>query len=282
MCGVFGFAGKSTWKTSVLLQSLCIADEIRGKDSTGIVIQNQDQCQIKKKALRGREFVGEGFTEFLFNAKYSLALGHNRLATTGKVTDRNAHPFGVRVNKGWCFGIHNGVIRDKGTIAKKYGFDEPEVDSEVAFWAIAKMVNEGKELTEAIVEITKSIDPVADYAFAYLDTQNRDIYLWRSEGRPLVILDARELGLGGWFASTKEVFTNSWQPLRGALGSIAKVTYQEAKPHRLYRLKESSVLQVVTDIQVVPKIPVQPEPDMDWSIRKEEYEDLNQIDLFAR
>lgn len=282
MCGIFGFAGVSSWKTSALLQSLCISDEIRGKDSTGIVIQNQNECLIKKKALRGKEFVGEGFTEFLFETDYSLALGHNRLATHGKVNDRNAHPFGVQINGGWCFGIHNGVIREKGTIAKLYDIEEPEVDTEVAFWAIAKMVNEGKDLTEAIVDVTQSIHPVADYAFAYLDTATRNIYLWRSEGRPMVILDARELGLGRWFASTKEIFTSAWQSLRGALGSIAKVTYQEAKPHRLYRLKETSVLQVVTDIQVVTNAEMPPEPDIDWSLPKEEYEGLNQTDLFAR
>ncbi|MFI5305082.1 MAG: hypothetical protein ACHQYP_09850 [Nitrospiria bacterium] len=98
----------------------------------------------------------------------------------------------------------------------------------------------------------------------------------------MAILDARELGLGRWFASTKEVFTNAWQSLRGALGSITKVTYQEAKPHRLYRLKESSVLQVVTQIQVEEKTLMPPEPDFDWSLPREEYEDLSQIDLFAR
>jgi len=282
MCGIFGFAGQSSWKTSLLLQSLCIADEIRGKDSTGLVVQNRDECLIKKKALRGKEFVGRGFTEFLFKSNYSLALGHNRLATTGKVTHRNAHPFGVRINDGWCFGVHNGVIRGQEAVVKKYGIEEPDVDSEVVFWAIAKMVNEGRDLSEAIIDITKYINPTSDYAFAYLDTQERDIYLWRSEGRPLVILDARKLKLGRWFSSTKEIFTNAWQPLRGAMGPISKITYQDAKPHRLYRLRESGVLQVVTDIQVPPKKPIPPEPEVDWSIPNDEYEDLSQIDLFAR
>ena len=237
---------------------------------------------VKKKALCGSESVGKGYTEFLFKNKYSVAIGHNRQATTGKVNDRNAHPFGFRIGEGWCFGVHNGIILNKSVIADAYSLEEPEVDSEVVFWAIAKRVNDGMEVADAIVQVTRTIESVASYAFAYLDTANKDIYLWRSEERPMVILDARVLGLGRWFSSTKEIFTEAWQSLRGALGSITKVTYQEARAHRIYRLKESGPLQVVTDIQVAPRIQFPAEPDIDWTIPKEEYEDLSQTDLFAR
>ena len=281
MCGIFGFAGQSTWKTSILLQSLCIADETRGKDSTGMVIQGKEGCLFKKKALRGRDFVGEGFTEFLFQNEYQVAMGHNRQATTGEVNDRNAHPFGFRVGKGWCFGLHNGVIQQKREIAREFGIEEPAVDSEVAFWAIAKLVNGGMELSEGIVNVTKTIDSVASYAFAYLDTAKQDIYLWRNVGRPIIILDARKLGLGRWFASTTDIFASAWQPLRGALGSIAEVTYLDAKPHRLYRLNESGILQVVTDIDIPKPEKTLSEPYKDWKLPEDET-DFNQTDLFIR
>ncbi len=61
MCGIFGFTGHSSWKTSVLLQALCIADEVRGQHSTGLVVQTStSDFFMSKKALRGKSFVARG------------------------------------------------------------------------------------------------------------------------------------------------------------------------------------------------------------------------------
>lgn len=243
----------------MLLQSLCIADEVRGRHSTGLVIQSRqdEHCYLMKRALTGSEFVAQGHTEFLFKRKYRMALGHNRYATLGEVNNRNAHPFGFRVGEGWNFGVHNGVIGSRKTVwavAKSFGVKTtPDVDSEIALWAIAKLVNGGMETTEAIDKVTERISAVADFAFAYMDTERRCIYLWRSPDRPLWVFDAREHKLGRWFCSTEDIFTDAWRFIRGALGDLEKVKSRELAPYKLYRMGLDGRARKVKDLSHRPR-----------------------------
>lgn len=258
MCGIFGFTGRSSWKTSVLLQALCIADEVRGTHSTGLVIQKAgSDFFMSKKAVRGKAFVARGYCSFLFQNKYGIALGHNRYATAGAVNDRNAHPFAIRMGpKKWNFGIHNGIVGDKEVIAREYGVRNHEVDSAVALAAIGKLQSQGHGVVDAIGEVTNFISPRADFAFAYLNGEEKAVYLWRSPDRPLIIIDARKLGLGRWFCSTTEIFISAWNLLRGALGDLRKVSKFEAKPYRLYRLADDGEFEVepVSDLKHTRKL----------------------------
>ncbi len=246
MCGIFGFTGRSSWKTSVLLQALCIADEVRGTHSTGLVIQtSRDNYFMSKRALRGKAFVAKGHCTFLFNKKYAIALGHNRFATAGAVNDRNAHPFAVKVGvKKWNFGVHNGIVGDKEVIAREYGVQNHDVDSAVVLKAIGKVQSQGHGVVNAIEEVTNFISPKADFAFAYLNGDEKAVYLWRSPDRPLTIIDARKLGLGRWFCSTPEIFTAAWNLLRGALGDLKRVSKFDARPYRLYRVADDGEFEV--------------------------------------
>jgi len=257
MCGIFGFTGRSSWRTSILLQALCIADEVRGSHSTGLVIQMaRDSFFMSKKALPGKVFVSKGYCSFLFDKKYGIALGHNRFATAGAVNDRNAHPFAIKVGpKKWNFGVHNGIVGDKEGIAREYGVRNHDVDSAVALAAIGKLQSQGHGVIEAIEEVTNFISPMADFAFAYLNGEEKAVYLWRSPDRPLVIIDARKLCLGRWFCSTSEIFTSAWNLLRGALGDLKKVSKFEAKPYRLYRVADDGEFEVepVRDLKYTRK-----------------------------
>ncbi|MDX9823192.1 MAG: hypothetical protein RBT20_14760 [Syntrophales bacterium] len=246
MCGIFGFTGHSSWKTSVLLQALCIADEVRGQHSTGIVVQTStSDFFMSKKALRGKAFVAKGYCAFLFNRKYGNAIGHNRFATAGAVNDRNAHPFAVKVGVGkWNFGVHNGIVGEKAMIAREYGVRNHEVDSAVALGAIGKLQFQGYGVIDAIEEVTNFISPKADFAFAYLNGTEKAVYLWRSPDRPLTVIDARRLNLGRWFCSTSEIFKDAWSILRGALGDLKKVSKFEAVPYRLYRVADDGEFEV--------------------------------------
>jgi len=246
MCGIFGFTGHSSWKTSVLLQALCIADEVRGTHSTGIVTQtSRDNFFMSKKAVRGKAFVARGHCAFLFNRKYGNALGHNRFATAGAVNDRNAHPFAVKVGvKKWNFGVHNGIVGDKEEIAREYGVQNHDVDSAVVLKAMGKVQSQGHGVVDAIEEVTNFISPKADFAFAYLNGDEKAVYLWRSPDRPLTIIDARKLGLGRWFCSTPEIFAAAWNILRGALGDLKKVSKFDARPYRLYRVADDGEFEV--------------------------------------
>ncbi|MBI5178190.1 MAG: hypothetical protein HZA04_02915 [Nitrospinae bacterium] len=225
-------------KAALLLQALAIADQSRGKHSTGLAIITPEKAILRKKALSGEEFVSQGDTEFLFKSRILACLGHNRFATAGAITDRNAHPFAVRVDGKWNFGIHNGCVGRTRRLAKIFQVEEADVDSETVFRAIARQQNGGVKVGEAISKVSEVISGSADFAFVYLNRfREKALYLWRSPDRPLAVIDARKLGLGRWFCSTAEIFEKAWASLRGILGNIEKAGLFEAAPYRLYRIE---------------------------------------------
>lgn len=240
MCGIFGFAGSGSedWRAALLLQELAKKDEVRGRHSTGLVIQSaKGSCYVKKDVGDGASYVAGGNSTFLFKHKIVAALGHNRFATTGEISKRNAHPFCQKINGKWAFGVHNGIVGNYEELCEEFGVAKPAVDSEAVFRAIARMRREGATIPDAIEEVTYYISSNADFAFAYLDQDSRDVYLWRSPDRPLTIFDAGKLNLGKWFCSTEEIFIDAWMSIKGPLGMLKKVSHFEAVPYRLYRIK---------------------------------------------
>lgn len=213
MCGIIGYCGPEDWRSKALLQELLIQDEERGKDSTGVAILTPDgMIRFNKRAIRGREFVAQGYTALLFKHPFTLALGHNRAASSGAVNDKNSHPFAVKVGEGYNLGIHNGTVGVKTDLAQRYGFKEPEVDSKSVFMAISTLENRGINTYDAIEEVTEFISGHADFAFIYMDTARKRFLMWRSENRPMIIVDARELNLGRWICSTNAIFEKSCNP----------------------------------------------------------------------
>lgn len=253
MCGIFGYIsdGRGSQmdnvKAGLLLQALAIADQSRGKHSTGLAVITPEKAVLRKKAVSGEEFVAQGYTDILFKSRILACLGHNRFATAGAITDRNAHPFAVRVDGKWNFGIHNGCVGRTRRLAKIFRVEEADVDSETVFRAIARQQNGGEKVEEAVGKVSGVISGSADFAFGYLNrSREKALYLWRSSDRPLAVIDARKLGLGRWFCSTVEIFEEAWASLRGILGNIEKASLFEAAPYRLYRIEygQNSDLEV--------------------------------------
>jgi predicted glutamine amidotransferase len=259
MCGLFGFSGPSSYRAASLLQALAIADEVRGKHSTGLALAAKEEGsrrlspRLVKKALSGKEFVRAGWSQILFQTKYALVIGHNRFATAGKVNDRNAHPFLVQRPHGAALAAHNGIVGGQETLAETYGVKNLPVDSEVYFRAIGRKAGRSEEeLLGAIEEVTSFIAPRADFACLWLEPAWRTLYFWRSPDRPLAVFDARKLGLGRFLCSTVEIFSDAWGSVRGCLPSIKKVETFEARPYSIYRVKDDGVWEVerVRDIKV--------------------------------
>ena len=125
MCGHVGVAGEINVNIEKILRSLLIFDSLRGEDSTGIAaVRKHDGNVIMAKHL------GDPFQ--LFDTKsYDRALrtvnkviiGHNRYATTGAVSVRNAHPFHFDT----LVGAHNGTLTNKYKLLDTANFT---VDSE--------------------------------------------------------------------------------------------------------------------------------------------------------
>ena len=259
MCGLFGFAGPPSFRASALLQALAIADQARGMHSTGVAVAARSEGsrrlspRLAKKALCGEEFVRSGWSKILFREKYPLAIGHNRHATAGEVNDRNAHPFWIPRPHGAALTAHNGIVGGKGSIALRFGVRDYPVDSEVYFRAIARRAGPDEAgLLRAIEEVTTFILPRADFACLWLEPAWRSLYFWRSSGRPLAVFDARSADLGRYLASTVEIFSDAWGAIRGCLPSLKSVTWFEARPFVLYRVKDDGRWEV----DPVRKLPV--------------------------
>ena len=267
MCGLFGFTGPSSFRAASLLQALAIADEVRGRHSTGLALAARGEGskrlspRLVKKALSGKEFVRAGWSQILFQAKYPLAIGHNRYATAGEVNDRNAHPFLIPRPHGAALAAHNGIVGGKEAIAAQFGVKDYPVDSEVYFRAIGRKGGRTEEeLLGAIEEVTSFIAPKADFACLWLEPAWRSLYFWRSPNRPLSVFDARKLGLGRYFASTVEIFSDAWGAVRGCLPSIKKVQTFETRPYSIYRVKDDGVWEVerIRDLQAPGRKPEGP------------------------
>lgn len=251
MCGIFAFAGPSSFRAAALLQALTIADQVRGEHSTGLAVAARKENsrrlspRLAKKALSGKEFVRAGWSRLLFHEKYPLAIGHNRYATAGEVNDRNAHPFFIPRPHGAALAAHNGIVGGKEAIAERYGVKNYPVDSEVYFRAIGREAGKDEaSLVGAIDRVTQFIAPRADFACLWMEPAWRTLYFWRSEGRPLSVIDARAVGLGRFLCSTVEIFSAAWGQIRGMLPSIKKTEFFEARPFSIYRVKDDGEWEV--------------------------------------
>lgn len=94
-------------------------------------------------------------------------IGHNRYATTGKISDENAHPF----HHNTVVGAHNGTLDTVWGLEKGNQFD---VDSEAIFYNLDKYDAE---------ETIGNIDGA--YALTWADMNDNRLYIIRNKERPL-------------------------------------------------------------------------------------------------
>ena len=130
MCGVYGFIGKPTKETPRIIKHLGLLNESRGGDSTGLAVITRKNIVIDKKAINATAYF-KGLNKHKVvaqyrNASFLTVLGHTRLATTGMVNDKNAHPF-MQDN---IIFTHNGIISNFYELETEHKTDF-NVDSEI-------------------------------------------------------------------------------------------------------------------------------------------------------
>lgn len=175
MCGLLGIAVRKGTKLTpelagYLVTQLVMRNEGRGGDSFGLGIVQPDTKDVRLFKTVGK-ITNDGVYEkswgngvsllinHMIQDKTAVAIGHNRKATTGANTTRNAHPFlcGKPDREDFVLGAHNGVISTWNEVRKYWSIThDMEVDSEVIFRGIQKFHNE----SDADIKVLSQLFPM--------------------------------------------------------------------------------------------------------------------------
>ncbi len=178
MCGIVGVIGEDApQKAFDGLKAL----EYRGYDSWGIAAPEPGGKFYLER------HVGKIGAARLGNAPSStIAIGHTRWATHGKVTDANAHPH-LSNNKKIAI-VHNGIVENfadlkYGLFEKQYHFSS-ETDSEVIANLIEDNMKSGSDFETAFRKMLEDIE--GSYAIVAIYSAENKI-LCAKNGSPLVL-----------------------------------------------------------------------------------------------
>lgn len=190
MCGLLGVAVKkgsalTPELAGLILSQLMLRNEKRGGDSFGLGVVKPDTADVKMYKTTGKVSEKAGGTkawthgireamEAIRKDNTTVVIGHNRKATTGANTPRNAHPFlcGKPGDPDFVFGAHNGVVGVWEDVAKHWKIqNRMEVDSEVIFRGIQKHYKEN----DGDVQVLGELIPMASIAASYM----RDLHTLR-------------------------------------------------------------------------------------------------------
>lgn len=143
MCGIFTASKKSRNATNDVLEGLKRL-EYRGYDSWGIAVLDNNQITIDKKVGA----IGKGETNL---KETTMAIGHTRWATHGKVSRANAHPH-LSSDKSFAL-VHNGIVENYDELKKKlvktgYSFST-DTDTETIVASIEYYLQQKNSLQES-------------------------------------------------------------------------------------------------------------------------------------
>ena len=178
MCGICGIAGNQLLDSEYkAFDTLFHISALRGPDSTGIFGLHRDpkyknlSINTSKSTLTSTEYMyqyEDEIKEYRKEKKPFVLVGHTRMATLGKITKKNAHPF----NFPNVVGVHNGTIHN-GLEFK----DEYETDSEALYRGISE---------KGIEKTIKALPHYqAAYALVWFDKQKQTLNFLRNRDRPL-------------------------------------------------------------------------------------------------
>jgi len=176
MCGIVGVFGSLTFGWVNTFRDLLFVDQLRGMDSTGVLVASVNGQSLIHKAVGG---VTKWQDSLDYNTDFqmytfgmglnaNLLLGHNRKATMGAITEENAHPHRVKS----IVGVHNGTLdwsSMSGFVAYKQQSDSLCLFSEIA----EKGVEHAYEKTRGAM------------ALVWWDMSNQTLYMLRNSDRPL-------------------------------------------------------------------------------------------------
>lgn len=184
MCGIFGelsLSGDCLKRTISGIGNL----EHRGYDSMGVVYGDKGKMKVAKIISPHQDKSAQDLYCEITNAEdfCSVALGHTRWATCGKISFNNTHP-----HKGEkSYLAHNGNIINVGKLKELLGSEDfvSETDSEVVVKLIDKYYSESGDLIASIEKVL-SLATGAN-SFVLFNSDFPDKLFCASNGGPLLL-----------------------------------------------------------------------------------------------
>lgn len=184
MCGIFGYIGSNINAPALVLEGLKSL-EYRGYDSWGVAVlpnggREGEGIVVKKRVGK----IGDANVDDLPSA--TLALGHTRWATHGRVTQANAHPH-LDCSESIAI-VHNGIFENYAEIKAALITTEhrfvSETDSEVIAHLIEEELEKKVTLSEAVRQAFLKMEGMG--AVIVVQKEERELIVARN-GSPLVL-----------------------------------------------------------------------------------------------
>jgi hypothetical protein len=212
MCGIFGIITKSnsSYNTNLIsnvLKDLARMSERRGKDSSGLCINNKgtDTIEVIKGPVTTSKLFSSKTTKSLLqsgleskNMKQGICVfGHARLVTNGtQLNDDNNQP----IVRDGIIAVHNGIVANDSELWEKHKVLKRayEIDTEVLLAIINEKNTSGLSIEESVLQAIDEIEGTASLALMFSDhnkfvlaTNNGSLYYLTNENDVLLFASER-------------------------------------------------------------------------------------------